>query len=193
MNLNTFFKKKSILFLAIGIASLIILTVVGLFYASAYFQIITLWILSIGFFVLMRLPNSWKMGLEVFYLFTFIYAYVFNLLFVLPLLFTALLIVLKIRPDEGSGCFVHAIVLTGTALTARLFFNFYGPSITEAEFVFAVMFTIVVWLIADTIVAVRIAPVPLPKLIINHALDFTVNYFVVTTVGFRILKFFLRF
>ncbi len=196
MNLKQIFSKyiksKNNLFLLVAAGVVLLLvTLVGFFYISKYFQILTVWILSLGFFVLMRLPDSWKIGLEVFYLFTFIYAYVFNLFFVLPLLYVALLIVVKIRPDEGSGAFVHSIVLTGTALTARFFFSLYGLNITQPEFVFAALFTIVVWLIGDTLVAFKTAPVPLPKLAINHTLEFIINYFIITLFGYKILNFFM--
>ncbi|MFO7872162.1 MAG: hypothetical protein R6U26_00795 [Candidatus Undinarchaeales archaeon] len=190
---SNFFKSKNNLFLLVaGFAVLLLATFVGIFYVAQFFKILAIWFLSLGFFILMRLPDSWKMGLEVFYLFTFIYAYLFDLFFVLPLLYTALLIVVKIRPDEGSGAFVHSIVLTGTALTARFFFSLYGLGISQSEFVFAALFTLVVWFIGDTIIALKTAPVPLPKLVINHTLEFIINYFIITLFGYKILNFFMN-
>ncbi len=172
----------------VGISALIIISIV---YLGQYFKIFGLWIFSVLLFVLMRLPDSWKIGLELFFFLTFAYSYVFGLLFTLPLIYVSLLFVLKIRPDEGNGLFVHAIVLTGVALFAKYFSSLYGVSITPNQLVFSAMLTIGIWLVIDTIIAVRTAPVPLPKLMINHTLDFMVNYFFITLFGFKVLSYLL--
>ena len=156
-------------------------------------KILGLWAISVAFFFIMRLPDSWKMGAELFFLFTFIYSYAFGLFFVLPLVYVSFFLVTRIRYDEVQGVLVHFIILTGLAITAQQFRNWYGLAITPEQFMFAIMASIVGWLIIDTIITPRIAPVPVPKLIITHVLQIIVSYYTATFFGYKVLKILLGF
>lgn len=156
-------------------------------------KILGLWAISVAFFFVMRLPDSWKMGAELFFLFTFIYSYAFGLFFVLPLVYVSFFLVTRIRYDEVQGVLVHFIILTGLAITAQQFRNLYGLAITPGQFIFAIVGSIIGWLIVDTIITPRIAPVPVPKLIITHVLQIIVSYYTATFFGYKVLKFLLGF
>lgn len=183
------------LYTMIGVVILIIAAIVFslVFLQPHDIKLVGLWVASFVFFFGMRLPDSWKMGLEVFFLFTFIYAYAFGLMFILPLIYCAFYLVTRIRPDEVNGVVVHIVVLTGLAFTARLFYGWYGMAITPGQFVLAALLGIFIWLVVDTIIAIKTAPVPLPKLMITHGLQIIISYYTATFFGFKVLQFFLHF
>ncbi len=188
------FSKKHFYLLLTGIFGIIITIILSMTFLSPYtLKLAGLWIVSFVFFFAMRYPDSWKMGLEVFYLFTFIYAYVFDVFFTLPIIFLSFWLVTRFRPDELNGVVVHLVVLTGLALTARLFYGWYGIAITADQFLFALMLSTIIWLIADAIIALKTAPVPLPKLVITHSLETIVTYYAATFFGYKALQFFLAF
>ncbi|MFH1424151.1 MAG: hypothetical protein ABIG20_00550 [archaeon] len=181
--------QKEMYLLGAVLAVMIIAVVLTAIFLTPYLAFISFWVFSIFFFVAMRLPNSWKIGLEVFFLFTFFYSYIFGAVFTISVILFAWIIVFKRRPDEGQGLVAHFIVLMGMIVTARIFLYIYGIGISSGELLFASLFSLALWLIADTLLAPRIAPVPIPKLIVNHSLEFLIGYIVATTWGYEIFKF----
>jgi len=174
----------------------VIIGLIALFIAIIAFllkfpQLTTVWLASAGVFFMVRRTDSWKMGIECFYLLSFTLSYAFGLYFTLPLIYIVLIAVMKVRPDELNGCVVHSIILTGVALTARVFLGFYGINITEAIFIKTALGTIITWLFIDLLVAKKIAPVSLGKLGMIKIMNSVGNYFLITLFGFKLLRYFL--
>lgn len=187
---NLFLQRETLLivgaFLVLFIGTVFIFTALW-----SNFRIGFVWIVAFLLVFASRWSESWKIGMEAFYLLTFLFSYIFGLWFALPLVYLAFALVVKAKPHELNGVMAHTVAITLVAVFARFFFNSYGLSLTSAEFIFIALASIVPGIAFDFFLAWKIAPVPLFKNLLNHAMDFTVNYFVITTIGITIYRFFL--
>ena len=186
---NLFNKKDAAKFFSIifGVVAIII-TIIA--FLIKYPKPTAVWLGSAAIFFLVRRTDSWKMGVEIFYLLTFLLAYAFNLYYVLPMIYIVLILVIKVRPDEVNGAVIHSFILTCLALTSRFLFGIYGPGITESQFIFVAILSIFGWLIIDFFIALKISPVHWIKLIVNKTLNMIVNYFTITLIGYKLLMYF---
>jgi hypothetical protein len=187
---NIFLHRETFMIIGTVLGILLAATFI-FFFLWSHFRIGFVWLVSFILIFAMRRSDSWKMGLEGFYLLTFLYSYIFGLWFALPIVYMAFALVVKFRPDELNGVITHSIAITFVAIAARFFLGSHGLALGSAEFTFIALASIFPGIAADFFLAWKMAPVPLFKNFINHAMDFTVNYFVITSIGFTLFKFFM--
>lgn len=177
-------------FLIIGTISLaLLLTSLAFFWLWASFKIGFVWLIAFFLIFISRKTDSWKLGLECFMFLSFLFSYVYSLWFTLPMVYAALILVVKFRPDELNGVLAHSIALTGVALLGSYFGGLYGLHPSTHNFLFAALASISFGVVFDFFIALKIAPVHWFKNFMNHLLDMMMNYFYITTFGLSLLYF----
>jgi len=185
---NIFLERETLLIVLSIAAALFIATFLFLFLWK-YFKIGFVWLMAFIVIFVFRKTDLWKMGVEIHYLIVFIGTYVFGMLFSLPLIYLVLGAVVKVRPDEGQGATVHAIIFTGIAATSHIIKRFYGMNLSLSTFLMLTLGTFIFWIIIDFFLTLKIAPVHWTKALVTHVLDAILNYFYITIFGYTLYQY----
>lgn len=180
--------KNVSLFLVILII-IIVLSIITIYLLWPHLSTLLAWLAVLSLFFISRRYDSWKIGIEIFYFTAFASAFIFGLFFTLTAWLASSYLIFKARPDELNGLVAHTIVLSGVMIFAKIFTNFHSLVITEHTFTAIAFFSCTFWIAADTLLAIKIAPVPVPKAIVNHSLEIMFNYFMISFFGYKIFKF----
>ena|GEM_PF-2524090 len=176
----------------VGVVSALLLAAISSFlFLWGNFRIGFVWIISFMLIFASRYFYLWKVGVECFYLLTFMFSYIFGLWVALPLVYISFALVAKILPHELNSVLSHGTAITFVAFASRILLNSYGLSLAPAEFVLVALVAIFPGIAFDFLLAWKIAPVSLFKNFMNHAMDYIVNYFMITSFGFALFTFFL--
>jgi hypothetical protein len=188
---NIFLHHETILIIGIILAAIIVISFLFSFLWTSFkfgFAILMGWLLI----VITRKTDSWKMGIECYYILTFLFAFAFGPWLAFFLTGTALAFVVKVfRPDEVHGAITQMVGCTGIAFTTKIFVNMYSMDITKPQLLIAGMILFVVWDVARFLVALKVSPAHWVKLVASFITGVFVNYFYYSTFAFVLLKFLL--
>jgi|ETN02SMinimDraft_4_1059925.scaffolds.fasta_scaffold01470_8 hypothetical protein len=183
--------KRSLLAVSLAIIGIIAFIVLLPFLKwASHGRYMILLIIFLAIFITRR-ADSWKVGIEVFYLSAFLLAYTYNLFVSLAISFFAFYFVVKTKPSEGAGIVIHSIMVTILATTASVLSGHFGTSLSQTQFFWSTYISILIIIWLDAIVVFFSAPVPLPKNIITHSMGSFANYLIISKIGYPLFLYLL--
>jgi len=189
---NILLHRETLIIIAIIIGAIAILSILFSF-LWAYFKTVFICLIAFILIVVTRKTDSWKMGIECYYIFTFLLAYAFSPWLAIFVTASAILFVVKFfRPDELHGALTQITAVIGLAFTASHFAAKYGAAITQPQLLFIAILTFVIWDIVRFLVALKISPAHWVKLFASLLTGAFVNYFYYITFAYPLLQFLLR-
>jgi len=189
---NIFLHRETILILLAVFGSILALTLL-FFFLWSFFKIGFVCLMAFILIVVVRRTDSWKMGVECYYIIAFLFAYAFSPILAILVTVLAILFVVKVfRPDEFAGSMTQITAIIGMAFTAKYVALKYGATITQPQLLFAGVITFVVWDFIRFLVAVKITPTHWVKLFASLLTGAFVNYFYYVTFAYPLLQFLLK-
>ncbi len=188
---NILLNHETVLIVGAILAAIILFT---LFFSFlwAKFQVAFVCILAWILIVITRKTDSWKMGIECYYIFTFLLAYAFNVWLSLFVVVSGVLFVIKVfRPDELQGSLSQLFGIIGIGFSTKFFVARYGMSITKPQLLFAGLILFIIWDFIRFLAALKICPAHWVKLFASFITGIFVNYFYYSTFAFPLLMFLL--
>jgi hypothetical protein len=188
---NILLHKETVLIIGLILASLILVSVFFSFLWAQFkfgFVFLLAWLLI----VITRRTDSWKMGIECYYVFTLLFAFAFNGWIAFFMSTSALLFVVKFfRPDELQGTLTQISGIAGIAATTHYFSAYYGPAITQSQLLFVGILLFGIWDFVRFLVALKISPAHWVKLFASFITGIFINYFYYITFAYPLLQFLL--
>jgi len=190
---NILLHRETILILSAIVLAIVVLTFFFSFMWT-YFKVGFMSLLAFLLIVVTRKTDSWKMGIECFYIFSFIFSYVFSPWFAIILVVGALLTVVKLfRPDELQGTISQIVGVIIIAFIAMFFSARYGLVITQQQLLFAGVLSFLVGDLIRFLVALKVTPAHWVKLFASLITGAFINYFYYSTFAFPLLKLLMSF
>lgn len=186
------FNHETVLIISFVVIAIVLLSFLFSLLWS-YFRVGFTFLLAWLLIVIIRKTESWKLGVECFYITAFLFSYAFSSIATFILCATAILFVVKVfRPDELEGALTQLVALGGTAFSTRIVFNMFGAGITETQLLISGMALYLIWDAVRFFVALKIAPAPWVKLFVSFITGAFVNYLYYTTFAYTLLQILLK-
>ncbi|MFH1450878.1 MAG: hypothetical protein ABIF92_02765 [archaeon] len=189
---NLLMNHETLLILGVIVAAIIILSI---FFTLlwTYFKLGFVCVITFILIVVTRKTDSWKMGIECFYICAFLFGFAISPYVAILVVSSAIMFVIKFfRPDELAGAITQVISTSGVAFTGMFFFSHYGVEITHPQLVFAGTFAFVLWDLIRFFIALKITPAHWVKLFASLTTGAFINYFYYSTFGFYLLHLLLK-
>jgi len=181
--------REALVIILVIIVSIVALTILFSFLWKFFrlgFVCVIAWLLI----VVVRKTDSYKLGMENFYISAFLLSYAFSPLLAIAILNAGFWFVYKVfRPDELQGVITQVVATAGIAVTAPFFFAKYGAAITPSQLLFAGVFCAIFWDFVRFLVALKVTPCHWVKLFVSFITGVFINYFLFATFAHPILMF----